>query len=199
MSYISNMAVEYHHSSPPLTFSTSRLAERLERSHRNSLKPDRLVGFLESYLEPVSVRPDIIYRRYNSLVSTTLWAGPLHMKGWTPKGYERFNVSLPLEGYGGGVMIRLPWSRLRAFKMMVFAWRISAAYTSFSLRWNLSCVRIVGWNAPITVLTCCGDVSEMKRLFKAGLASPSDMLPDSTSLLHVWCISSSCLTSMMLN
>ena len=61
---------------------------------------------------------------------------------------------------------------------------------SISINCSLDFPRVVPYNAPIIELARSGDLVSMESMFQAGRASPTDVLSDGMTLLHVSVIQS---------
>ena len=85
--------------------------------------------------------------------------------------------------YGLRIALRLFLSRRLDFGLSISP--ALGRLGSLSLNFNFSFPRIVPPNAPIMNLAHNGDLSSMESLFRAGKASPTDVLGDGTTLLHV--------------
>lgn len=57
--------------------------------------------------------------------------------------------------------------------------------SQFSLNWSLSLPRTISWNAYQIELAMNGNVGRIKELFSKGDATPFEVLPDGSTLLHV--------------
>ncbi len=140
--------------------------------------------FLENFLEPFSIKSVHFYLYEARWVSIALHFGPLIVKRFSPHQEELYEVSS--DGYYGvNATIWSPLFLLGKISFSLFPMRQSYQYSSFSLRWNVSLLRVVPNSAPVIKLTRAGDITAIEDLFKSGKASPSDVKPDGTTLLHV--------------
>ena len=144
----------------------------------------RLRSFLESYLEPTSIKCDYTYLYQIGHAALALRLGPLVVKRFSQDFDEIYEV--PSDNYYGlGITIQFPWHYLGRITLAIFAVRQSYQYLSFSLQWNISFPRVVPVSSPIMKLARTADLAGMEAMFEAGQASPTDVMSDGTSLLHV--------------
>ena len=140
--------------------------------------------FVENFLEPFSVKSIHFYLYEARWISIALHFGPLIMKRFSPQQEELYEVAS--DGYYGvNAMVWSPLYLLGKISFSLFAIRQSYQCLSFSLRWNVSLLRVVPMSAPVMRFTRAGDITAIEDLFKSGKASPSDVKPDGTTLLHV--------------
>ena len=149
-----------------------------------SADPSSYMSFLENFLEPFFVKSIHFYLYEARWISIALHFGPLIMKRFSPQQEELYEIAS--DGYYGvNAMIWSPLCLLGKISFSLFALRQSYQCLSFSLRWNISFSRVVPNSASIVKLTRAGDITAIEDLFKSGKASPSDVKPDGTTLLHV--------------
>ena len=144
----------------------------------------RLRSFLESYVEPISIKSDYIYLYNTRYASLALRLGPLIVKRFSQDYDEIYEVSSD-DHYGIGISFQFPWYYLGRITLALFAKRQTHQYLNFSLQWNISFPGVVPTFSPIMKLARKGDLVGMETLFEAGEASPTDVMSDGTSLLHV--------------
>ena len=140
--------------------------------------------FLETFLEPSSIKSIYFYLYEAKWVSLALHFGPLIMKRFSPQQKELYEKSRG-DYYGVNATIWSPLYLLNRVSFSLFIIRQSYQYSSFSLRCNISFPRVVYNSASIVEMTRAGDITAIEDLFKSGKASPSDVKPDGTTLLHV--------------
>ena len=140
--------------------------------------------FLENFLEPSSIKSIHFHLYEAKWVSLALQFGPLIVKRFSPQQKELYEIS-PGGYYGVNATISSPLYLLNRVSFSLFAIRQLYQCLSFSLRWNISFSRVIPNSASIVKLTRAGDITAIEDLFKSGKASPSDVKPDGTTLLHV--------------
>ena len=62
---------------------------------------------------------------------------------------------------------------------------ISLWRNQFSLNWILTLPRTISWDDRHVEFAQSGDASALQKTFSEGLATPFDLLPDGSTLLHV--------------
>ena len=159
---------------------TSLMDQHLSQSaHCSSLMP-----FLESFVEPSSIKSNYSYLFQARCASLALCFGPLIVKRFSQRQEEIYEATS--NGYYGlSIAVKLPLSFMGRVTFTLFAIRQSRQYLSFSLQWNVSLPKVVSHSAPIMRLARNGEIPAMEDLFKTGKASPYDVKFDGTSLLHV--------------
>ena len=158
--------------------------EAMDQALSKSAACSSLTRFLESFIEPSSVKSNSSYRYDVKGASLALRFGPLIVKRFSQQQVEIYEV--PPDGYCGlSIAIRLPKYFMTRINLALFAMRQSRHGLSFSLQWNVSFPRVIPSSAPVMELARNGDISTMADLFKTGKASPNDVQSDGTSLLHV--------------
>ena len=136
--------------------------------------------------ERVSLRSSILRYVENGILPVLLWLGPTTVQSWHN---DRNAQSETLDaGQGYGIALALASFCYTPFRLelMVFLtsyWR--APNATFSIRWNLSCSRIVSWDAGIVDAASRGDIDILRREFSARHSTPYDVLPNGLTLLHV--------------
>ena len=89
-------------------------------------------------------------------------------------------------GYAIGFAVTTHWCfALRLELVLSLFVRPKRRSVSLSLGCELKFPRVVTWDSEIVALALCGDVDSMKVTFTAGTASPHDVLPNGSTLLHV--------------
>lgn len=141
--------------------------------------------FLHPQAELVAVR-SCASRQWEAFSAKAhLWLGPVVVQRWNIE-YQKpiFQAMRPSEGYGIALVLASTFGKVTiAICFLRKHQRLRGQ--SVSVQWNLSFARQVRKDAEIIHLARTGDISGMKWLFQKGRASPSDVTPDGTSLLHV--------------
>lgn len=145
---------------------------------------------LKSYAEPVAVRSSFIGSFTTNLGLFALWLGPIYMQRWTDDRSPCFEITPANHGYGIGFAISPVWCSFRVELVVYFLSKWKGSSGTLTSRWNLSVPRILPWHGDIARLVLCGDVDALKDRLGAKAATPFDVLPDGSTLLHV-CLSSS--------
>ena len=136
--------------------------------------------------ERVSLRSSILWYVENGILPVLLWLGPTTTQRWHDDQNAQSGTVDAGQGYGIALAIAsFCYSPFR-LELMVFLtsyWRAPSA--NFSIRCNLSCSRIVSWDAGIVDAALRGDIVALKREFSARRSTPYDVLPNGLTLLHV--------------
>lgn len=151
----------------------------------SSIHAPRLLQLLHSQAEPVVIR-SCASRRWEAFSAMAyLWLGPVVVQRWNIEHQKPiFQAMRSSEGYGIALVLASTFGKVTvAICFLRKHQRLRGQ--SVSVQWNLSFARQVRKDAKIIHLARTGDISGMKRLFQKGRASPSDVTPDGTSLLHV--------------
>lgn len=56
---------------------------------------------------------------------------------------------------------------------------------SLSVRWNLTLPKTISWDDDQVEVALSGDVDALQKMFSRGEASPLEVLPEGSTLLHV--------------
>ena len=142
-----------------------------------------LQNVLRAYAEPVAVRSSIIRFSESKLWPFVLWLGPINIQRWTDDQTPCFEVTPA--SYGVGFAASPVWCSFRFELVLYFFSRWKGSTWNFSLRWNLTLPKVLPWDADIVRQASSGDVDALKGQFRANAATPLDMLPDGSTLLHV--------------
>lgn len=90
------------------------------------------------------------------------------------------------QGYCFGLTMTMPWGFALGFEILMYFWRkASEPSLSFSSEYRLSFPSVVSWDTRSVRSTMCGDVDAIKAEFGNRGASPFDVMPDGSTLLHV--------------
>ena len=153
----------------------------LPLSHGNVLQNPR-----GHHSERVSLRSSILRYVENGILPVLLWLGPTTVQRWHSDLNAQSEMLDAGQGYGIALAIAsfcyCPF-RLELMMFLTSYWRAPSA--NFSIRWNLSCSRIVSWDAGIVDAASRGDIDALKREFSARRSTPYDVLPNGLTLLHV--------------
>ena len=173
-------------SHPGIAFAPAQYETNMkDQAIRPSADRSSFMLFLENFREPFSVKSIHFYLYEARWVSMALHFGPLIIKRFSPQQQEEL-YEISSDGfYGVNATIWSPSSLLGRISFSLFAIRQSYQCLSLSLQWNVSLSRVVPHSAPVMKLTRAGDISAIEDLFKSGKASPSDVKPNGTTLLHV--------------
>lgn len=151
----------------------------------SSTHAPRLLQLLHPQAEPVAIR-SCASRQWEAFSAKAhLWLGPVVVQRWNVEHQKPiFQATRPGEGYGIALVLASTFGKVTiAIYFLRKHQRLRGQ--SVSVQWNLSFARQVRKDAKIIHLARTGDISGMKWLFQKGRASPSDVTPDGTSLLHV--------------
>ena len=143
-----------------------------------------LLQFLQSYTESVAIKINHAGLYHTKIASFALCFGPLIVKRFSQNLCEIYKVSSDRE-YGLSLVVQLPWNYLGRIALVIFISIGPRRGQGLSMQWNLSFPRVVPFSAPIMKMAYNGDIVGMENLFMAGKASPTDVRPDGTGLLHV--------------
>jgi hypothetical protein len=151
----------------------------------SSIHAPRLLQFLHSQAEPVAIR-SCASRQWEAFsAKARLWLGPVVVQRWNIEHQKPiFQAMRPSEGYGIALVLASTFGKV-TFAICFVRKHQRLRGQSVSVQWNLSFAKQVRKDAKIIHLARTGDTSGMKWLFQKGRASPSDVTPDGTSLLHV--------------
>lgn len=144
----------------------------------------RLTQFLQSYVEPVTVRSSRARRHCNFAGSLCYWIGPTLVRRWTEDGRESFQVSGSSFSSGFAYTIRLRCMS-KAMTLSIMPYKSISPSLTWSMQWSLSFPSIIPHNAAIVELAKRGDIENVRRMFEVGKAACTDATSDGTSLLHV--------------
>ena len=136
--------------------------------------------------EHVSLRSSILRYVENGILPVLLWLGPTTVQRWHDDQNPQLGTVDAGQGYGIALAIAsFCYSPFRLELMMFLTsyWRAPSA--NFSIRCNLSCSRIVSWDAGIVDAALRGDIGALKREFSARRSTAYDVLPNGLTLLHV--------------
>ena len=121
-----------------------------------------------------------------TLMPFLCWIGHVNRRGnFNDKGSSSTRTHLH-SGYAIGFAVTTQWcSALRLELVLSLFVRPKRRSVSLSLRCELKFPRVVTWDSEIVALALRGDIDSMKVTFTAGTASPLDVLPNGSTLLHV--------------
>ena len=139
---------------------------------------------MEDYIELISIRSDrtYFYQAMNTFIAFE--CGSLAKRRISKDQDETVNLQTR-DAYGFGIIIQFPWYCFGRIVFSIFATKRSQLCHSYSLQYNLELPRVVPVSASIMKMARSGDIVGMEALFGAGEASPADVTPYGTSLLHV--------------
>ena len=114
------------------------------------------------------------------------WIGHVNRRGnFNEKGSSSTRTHLH-SGYAIGFAVTTHWCfALRLELVLSLFVRPKKRGVSLSLGCELKFPRVVTWDSEIVALALRGDLDSMKVTFTAGTASPFDVLPNGSTLLHV--------------
>ena len=127
-----------------------------------------------------------IRRIENPFLPCSWWLGQINVS--QAAKYLDFSSSVARisEGYGIGLAVILPGGVALRSEVLLLFWRKRLEPTlSFSLTHSLSFPRVISWDMRSAQVAMCGDVDAMKIEFGNQEATPFDILPDGSTLLHV--------------
>ena len=85
-----------------------------------------------------------------------------------------------------GLTVYLPWGFALKAELLLYFWRrIAEPSWSFSIDCHLKFPTVVSWDTISVQSAMTGDVDSMKVEFERKGATPFDILPDGSTLLHV--------------
>ena len=121
-----------------------------------------------------------------TLMPFLCWIGHVNRRGnFSGKGSSSPRTHLH-SGYAIGFAVTTHWCfALRLELVLSLFVRPKRRSVSLSLGCELKFPRVVTWDSEIVALALRGDVDSMKVVFKARTASPLDVLPNGSTLLHV--------------
>lgn len=136
-------------------------------------------------LEASSFRNIFLWKSENPILPLSWWLGQLHVG----KAMENRGTSKTAKldrGYRAGFFVALPWNFSLRYELLMYFWRKGPEPSlSFSLDSYLSFPRLVSWDTRSVRSVMCGDVETMKTEFGLKEATPFDVMPDGSTLLHV--------------
>jgi hypothetical protein len=151
----------------------------------SSIHAPRLLQFLHSQAEPVAIRSHASRQWEAFSAKAHLWLGPVVAQRWNIEHQKSiFRAMRPNDGYGIALVLASTFGKV-TFAIYFVRKHQRLRGQSVSVQWSLSFSKQVRKDAKIVHLARIGDISGMKWLFQKGRASPSDVTPDGTSLLHV--------------
>ncbi|KAL8729272.1 MAG: hypothetical protein Q9181_005063 [Wetmoreana brouardii] len=148
--------------------------------------PGDLVFAPSSRLEATSCRKVFIWTSENPLLPFSWWLGQINaIQSMTRPATSPKTLRI-YQGYAAGVAVTLPWGFALWFELSVYFWRKAAEPSlSCSIDCHLSFPAVVSWDSQSVRSAMCGDVDAMKAEFGAKEATPFDILPDGSTLLHL--------------
>ena len=147
-----------------------------------------------SRFEKASFHSIIIRNSETSFLPFSWWLGRVNETQVTNDVQVSPDAVRIYQGYGLGFALLLPWKVAVRSELLTYFWRRgSEPSLSFSFDLHLSFPRVVSWETRSVCSTMCGDVEAMRAAFSNKEATPYDVLPDGSTLLHV----SSCEPSRM--
>lgn len=145
-----------------------------------------LKQFLESYVEPMSIRASKLRQFRTIFGDLTVWLGPIMVQRWTSTQDPFYEISAPSDGFGLAVLLPFPYTRFhRAAFTLLFTRSRKLNLTSLSVRCNLSFPTVVPKDASIMRFARTNNLEAMRHLFQTGQAAASDTTPTGKCLLHV--------------
>lgn len=141
--------------------------------------------WLETFVEPISVRASKLYCHENALGSWTVWLGPIMTQRWNTSQEPVNEIISAGRGYGVAMTLRLPWCYLAKMTLMIFFMCRKQRRGGLSVQWNLSLPRVVPRDARIMRCVKADDLKQTRALFDMGDATSSDTSPEGITLLHV--------------
>lgn len=137
-----------------------------------------------TYSKHMTIRANTWYFCKTVLGNFALWSGPTIPRHWTD-GQRTFQEEEPQgSNFGFGAGIRLYTHYLNTSIVVAFVWSRNLR-RDLSLHWKLSLPRTVPREADIHDFVRNGKLDLVRSIFVTGKATPSDIMPDGTGLLHV--------------
>ena len=137
-------------------------------------------------LEASSSRNIYIKTSENLILPFSWWLGQINVEQVIKSLEHSPNAARIDRGYGIGLAVALPWRFVLRCELLLYFWRKAAEPSlSFSLDSHLSFPRVVSWGTESVRSVMCGDVDAMKIEFGLKEATPFDLMPDGSTLLHV--------------
>lgn len=114
------------------------------------------------------------------------WTGYVNRnENFGRKGSSSTRIHLH-SGYAIGLAMTTYWCFALRFELVLYLYvRPRRRSLSLSFGCDLKFPSVVTWDSEIVALALGGDVDSMKTMFAAGGASPLDVLPSGSTLLHV--------------
>jgi hypothetical protein len=152
----------------------------------SSLWIDSPQAVYESHIQPISVRATRMCQQNTRYIKVTLWRGPLYVQRWRPSRQPAFGPLPQDQGYGAGISFTFasPYFTNATFTTS-FLRQFNKSWMSTSVHWNLSLPAVVEKDSEIVEFASLGNLEAMLELFRSGRATPTDITPDGSSLLHV--------------
>ena len=142
--------------------------------------------------ESISIRSNIFTFLENDFIHLHSWFGATTIQDSHSQGVISSNPSSPTNGYGitvaAAVYGGIPF-RIEVAMHLLQNWKGRSC--SLSLNWNLSLPKTITWDEYQVEAALSGDVDALKRMFSSGEATPFEVLPDGSTLLHVRFLSTS--------
>ena len=136
--------------------------------------------------EDLCIRISLAKNLERTLVPLLCWVGNVNRRGnFNEEGSTSTGIQLH-SGYAIGFAMTTYWCFALRLELVLFLFmRPKRQSVSLSLGYELRFPSVVTWDSEIVALALRGDVDSMKMKFTAGAASPFDVLPNGSTLLHV--------------
>ena len=138
------------------------------------------------YSEQISTRSSLFSTLESDALHLHTWLGPNTIQHPQNQSPTSSNLSKATNGYGitvAAAMYGLLSFRIELAIYLVKAWRGKGV--RYSLNWSPAIPRTMTWNELQVESTLSGDVDALQRMFSKGDATPFEILPDGSTLLHV--------------
>jgi hypothetical protein len=154
-------------------------------NHLTYKQEDPLNVAYQSHIQPLTARVTRVRHCRTRLIRLISWQGPLFVQHWHRDRRPEFGPLSRDQGYGMGVSVAFPRSRLKIATLTTcFIRRTNKSWISPSVHWNLSLPNVVAKDSEIMEFAFLGNLEAMVGLFRSGKAVPTDVTPDGNTLLH---------------
>ena len=170
---------------------TTALDTPISSIHRGSdTAPETIEQSMTRYRAPqredLFVQISLAKNLERTLMPFLCWIGHVNRRGNLNDNSSSSTRTHLHSGYATGFAVTTHWCfALRVEVVLSLFVRPKRRSVSLSLGCELKFPRVVTWDSEIVALALRGDVDSMKVTFTAGTASPHDVLPNGSTLLHV--------------
>ena len=120
------------------------------------------------------------------LMPLLYWIGHVNQRDYSNRETSSSTTVHLHSGYAIGLAMTTYWCFALRLELVLYLFvRPKRRSLSLSFGFDLRFPSIVTWDSEIVALALRGDVDGMKMKFSAGEASPFDVLPHGSTLLHV--------------
>lgn len=121
-----------------------------------------------------------------SLMPLLYWVGHVSRRGNPSRDDSTSTIVHLHSGYAIGLAMTTYWCFALRLELVLYLFvRPKRPSISLSFGCNLRFPSVVTWDSEVVALTLRGDVDNMKMKLAGGEASPFDVLPSGSTLLHV--------------